>query len=168
MIIDMNHRGFTIVELLIVIAIMSTLTVLSVVNLRGSQINARDAERKADVEAIATQLETYYTSGTDSAAATGDYPPTAVTATLSSMKQALRDINNQSLTAPGATSPTQTFVSADNTNAPSANINHYVYQPLQGDGITLCTQDSQECRKFNLYYTTEADNTVHMITSKNQ
>jgi prepilin-type N-terminal cleavage/methylation domain-containing protein len=167
MIIGMNRRGFTIVELLIVIVIMGMLLTLGVINLRGSQIGARDAERKADIESIATQLETYYTSGTDSSAATGDYPPTTLTATSSSMKQYLRDINTQSLIAPGVTDPTQTFISASNTNIPLPNINQYIYQPIQSDG-TLCTQDSQECRKFNLYYTTETDNTVHTVTSKNQ
>lgn len=167
MIIGMNHRGFTIVELLIVIAIMGILLTLGVVNLHGSQISARDSERKADAESIATYLETYYTSGSDSSAANGDYPPTTLTATLSSMKQYLRDINIQSLVAPDTTDPTQTFISASNTNIPSPNINQYIYQPMQGDG-TLCTQDSQECRKFNLYYTTEADNTIHTVTSKNQ
>ncbi|MEI7539597.1 MAG: type II secretion system protein [Candidatus Saccharibacteria bacterium] len=154
-------------ELLIVIVIMGILLTLGAVNLRGSQIGARDAERKADIESIATHLETYYASGTDSSAATGDYPPTTITATFSSIKQFLRDINTQSLIAPGITDPTQTFISANNTNTPSPNINQYVYQPIQGDG-TLCTQDSQECRKFNLYYTTEADNIVHTVTSKNQ
>ncbi len=167
MIIGMNRRGFTIVELLIVIVIMGMLLTLGVINLRGSQIGARDAERKADIESIATQLETYYTSGTDSSAATGDYPPTTLTATSLSMKQFLRDIKAQSLIAPGITDPTQTFISASNTNIPSPNINQYIYQPIQGDG-TLCTQDSQECRKFNLYYTTESDNTIHTTTSKNQ
>lgn len=163
----MSRRGFTIVELIIVIVIMGILLTLGVINLRGSQIGARDAERKADIESIATHLETYYTSGTDSSAATGDYPPTTLTTTSSSMKQFLRDINTQSLIAPGITDPTQTFISASSTNIPSPNINQYIYQPIQNDG-TLCTQDSQECRKFNLYYTTEADNAVHIVTSKNQ
>lgn len=167
MIISMNRRGFTIVELLIVIVIMGILLTLGAINLRGSQIGARDAERKADIESIATHLETYYTSGTDSSAATGDYPPTTLTATYSSIKQFLRDINAQSLIAPGITDPAQTFISASNTNIPSPNINQYIYQPIQSNG-TLCTQDSQECRKFNLYYTTETDNTVRTVTSKNQ
>jgi prepilin-type N-terminal cleavage/methylation domain-containing protein len=61
----MNRRGFTIVELVIVIAIMAVLLTLGVVNVRASQIDARDAERKTDIETIAQHLETFYTSGAD-------------------------------------------------------------------------------------------------------
>jgi prepilin-type N-terminal cleavage/methylation domain-containing protein len=61
----MRRRGFTIVELIIVITIMAILMTLGVVNLRGSQAGGRDTERKTDVESIAQHLESYYTSGTD-------------------------------------------------------------------------------------------------------
>ena len=59
MIKDMKRRGFTIVELIIVITIMGTLLILGVVNLRGSQANSRDAERRTDIETIATHMETF-------------------------------------------------------------------------------------------------------------
>ncbi|MEI6850832.1 MAG: type II secretion system protein [Candidatus Saccharibacteria bacterium] len=68
----MNRRGFTIVEFIIVISIMSILLILGVVNLRSSQANGRDVERKVDVETIAQQLETYYTSGTDTTITAAD------------------------------------------------------------------------------------------------
>ena len=70
----MKHSGFTIIELIIVIAIMGTLLVLGVVNLNGAQVSARDSERKADIEAIAYHLETYYTSGSDAIESIGQYP----------------------------------------------------------------------------------------------
>jgi prepilin-type N-terminal cleavage/methylation domain-containing protein len=59
----MNRRGFTIIELLVVITIMGILLTLGVANLRGTQINARDEERKGDVSSIATHLETYFKYG---------------------------------------------------------------------------------------------------------
>ena len=40
----MKARGFTVVEILVVIIIMAILLTLAVVNVRSTQINARDAE----------------------------------------------------------------------------------------------------------------------------
>lgn len=85
----------------------------------------------------------------------------------------LNNIDIKSITAPGVTDITQTFIPATNNVQttsgvlPQPTINQYIYQPLQSDG-TLCTSEYQECRKFNLYYRTEADNVVHMVVSKNQ
>lgn len=170
----MNRRGFTIVELLIIIAVMGTLLVLGVVNLRGSQAHARDTERKTDVETIAHHLEVFYTSGRDGSTSLGRYPSTGLTASgVSSITMNLRDINLDSVQAPGVTDPLQTFLMASNSDQtisgilPLPSIDEYVYQPLQSNG-DLCTTGAQECRKFNIFYRTEVDNTVRMITSKNQ
>lgn len=59
----MTRRGFTIVELIIVITIIGILLTLAVVSLNGSQEKARDDERKADIQSIAQHLEALYTSG---------------------------------------------------------------------------------------------------------
>lgn len=169
----MKKHGFTIVELLIVIAIMGILMTLSVVNMRDSQVNSRDVERKADIEAIVSSLETYYTSGTDGSTSFGFYPSTALTSSGSSyMTQTLRDIDTNSLKAPGISDPTQTFISATNNIQTTAGVlpqptySQYVYQPIASGG-TLCTS-STECRKFNLYYRSEVDNNIYMVTSKKQ
>ncbi len=97
-----------------------------------------------------------------------------------SIQSILRDLDNTSITAPGITNWNQTFIAANDTSpsgqiqpkttatiSPQPSINQYVYQPLQSDG-SLCTFESQECRKFNLYYKLETDNTIYMVTSKNQ
>lgn len=55
-----NTQGFTLVELLVVIAIIAILSVIGVTVFSGVQKNARDAKRKADVDAIITALETKY------------------------------------------------------------------------------------------------------------
>lgn len=172
----MNRRGFTIVELLIVIAVMGILLTLGVVNLRGSQTNARDSERKTDIDNIALHLNTYYQSGNDSQPTPNKYPSTLLASSGAAyMQQVLRDIDVKSLTAPGVTDPTLTFIPATNNIqtttgvTPQPTISQYVYQPIQSDAsASLCTSDAQDCRKFNLYYRLEADNTVYMVTSKNQ
>lgn len=171
MIIHMKRSGFTLMELIIVIAIMGILLVLGVVNLRGSQVSSRDAERKSDIEALSSHLETYYTSGSDGSTTLGTYPPTTLTPSVATYY--LRDIDMKSMMAPGITSPDLTFIVATNniqTTAgvlPQPTINQYVYQPLKSDG-NLCTDGGDECVKYNLYYRLEANNTVTMLTSRKQ
>jgi prepilin-type N-terminal cleavage/methylation domain-containing protein len=169
MIKDMNRRGFTIVELVIVITIMAILLVISVVNLRGAQANGRDVERKTDIETIALQLENYYTSGNNTTTSVGRYPST--TELIGSETTVLRDLDIKSVEAPGATS-SSLIAATNNTQTtggvtPQPTINTYIYQPLQLDG-SLCTTSVQECRKFNLYYMLEVDSTINMVTSRNQ
>jgi len=168
MLIGMDRRGFTIVELAVVITVMGILLVLGIVNLDSAQANARDSERKTDIETIATHLETFYTFGTDGSTTTGSYPSTNI---ISQERTFLRDIDSKSLATPGASS--SSLIAATNNLqtvadiTPQPTISQYVYQPIQSDG-TLCTLDAQECRKFNLYYRLEVDNVVYISTSKHQ
>ncbi|MEI6228843.1 MAG: type II secretion system protein [Candidatus Saccharibacteria bacterium] len=156
----MKLRGFTIVELVVIITVMGILMVLGVVNLSSSQANARDAERKGDIEAIAMSLETFYTSGTDTNNIDiGYYPPASNL--IDSPRTLLRDIDPKALAAPGAT--TSTTSSLKDTKTPS--ISDYGYQ---------CTADGDgKCRNFTLYYHTETtqagcSNNICTVTSKNQ
>jgi prepilin-type N-terminal cleavage/methylation domain-containing protein len=65
-----TNRGFTIVELLIVIVVIGILAALVVVTYNGIQQKARDTERKTDVNAIHGQVEAYQ-------AQNGKYPTMA-------------------------------------------------------------------------------------------
>lgn len=60
-------RGFTIVELLIVIVVIAILAAITIVAYNGIQQRARDAERVSEVKALRTAIEMY-------AADTGAYP----------------------------------------------------------------------------------------------
>ena len=171
----MQRRGFTIVELVITIAIMGILLILAVVSLNATQINARDTERKTDVESIALHLESYYKNVPNLTVGVR-YPSTAITATgMTTINSALPDIDIKSVLPPSTTNPVATFrgATSSSTSAPitaspnSPTTGEYVYQPLQANGA-VCTTELQECRKFNLYYRTETDNVVHTITSKHQ
>jgi len=53
-------KGFTIIELLVVVAIIGVLAGIAAVNLRESQKQARDARRKADLNTILAALTLYY------------------------------------------------------------------------------------------------------------
>jgi prepilin-type N-terminal cleavage/methylation domain-containing protein len=65
--IKKNSKGFTIVELLIVIVVIAILAALVLNSFRGVQERARDTKRRTDVNAQASQLEVYYTDN-------GGYP----------------------------------------------------------------------------------------------
>lgn len=169
----MLRRGFTVVEIIITITIMGILLTLAVVNLTSSQINGRDAERKGDIEALATHLETFYRNGTDNSTVIGRYPSTVITTNEAALKAALRDIDIKTVTAPNSAGMASTFIAAANKDQtlagvrPQPSVSQYVYQPLQSDN-ELCTSEAQECRKFNIFYRLEVDNAVYMVTSRSQ
>lgn len=54
------QRGFTIIELLIVIAIIAILALLVLNNFQGAQAKARDQQRTTDINNIHGKLEEYY------------------------------------------------------------------------------------------------------------
>lgn len=166
------QRGFTLVELLIVIVIMSILLILSVVNLRSGQVSARDQERKVDVENIARGLEGFYVNGANNARYPSNYlsDPARTDAFVT---DALRGIDINSLKAPNEAAGSRSFTSATNTNetptgvTPAVTTSDYVYQPFQPDG-SLCTLVTQECRRYNIFYKLEADGIIYKVSSKNQ
>ncbi len=55
-----NSFGFTLVELLVVISIISVLVSIVAVSFRSSQAKGRDTERKNDLKQMANALELYY------------------------------------------------------------------------------------------------------------
>lgn len=169
----MNRRsGFTLIELLITMTVMAILLTLAVVNLRSSQASARDEERKTDVATIAQQLEVFYDNGSDTSTTVGEYPPTTAMNTEALIKATLRDIDANALRDPLTTAASSVSLTvASSTSVPTvASLNSgktYIYQPIDTAGA-LCTTASQECRKFNLYYTLENNPVVITVTSKHQ
>lgn len=79
-----TRRGFTVVELVVVMVIMAILLVLASFSISQSRANARDTERRADIEILARGLEARYVQGGLNPAVTtkpanvdkGSYPST--------------------------------------------------------------------------------------------
>lgn len=79
-----TRRGFTIVELLIVIVVIGILAAITIVAYNGIQARARDAQRLSDIQSVAKALQLYYADN-------GSYPVT----TPSGMSSAFTDTNCQ-------------------------------------------------------------------------
>jgi prepilin-type N-terminal cleavage/methylation domain-containing protein len=174
----MTRRGFTIVELIITITIMGILLTLAVVNVGTTQAKARDDARKSDIESIASNLESFYISGTDNSTNFNRYPAVSLTGSAANITSNLRDANLNSFLPPGTTDVSQTFLPSTNAGTspsiqttagvlPQPTKDQYVYQPIKSDG-SVCQAGDIDCRKYNLFYRLESDNTVYRYTSKNQ
>lgn len=55
-----KQKGFTLIELLVTISIIGLLSTISLTSIRGMQMKARDARRKADIHHIYIAMEQYY------------------------------------------------------------------------------------------------------------
>lgn len=164
----MQTRGFTVVELVIVITIMSILLILALVNVRSTQIQARDSERHVDVQNIATALESFHDKLIEGRQYT--YPASAISISnrqMAPLESALKHVKDSagsgSLYAPGVDEATQdvSLVMAMNASqtatsvSPAPTTTTYVYQALTADN-TLCIYNSNvTCAKYNIFYQLE-------------
>jgi type II secretion system protein G len=64
-----NQKGFTIIELLVVIVIIGILVALALPNLFSAQARGRDTDRKNELKNAQQQLESYFNDN-------GEYPAT--------------------------------------------------------------------------------------------
>jgi prepilin-type N-terminal cleavage/methylation domain-containing protein len=150
--IKKNSKGFTIVELLIVIVVIAILAALVLNSFRGVQERARDTKRRTDVNAQASQLEVYYTDN-------GGYP--VFTGQVNTDSWLSANLKGADLNAWRA--PNQTTNSMTNSATPTKD--QYGYTPLQDDGTTACT--TAPCAKYKLFWYSEKTSAVTTKDSLN-
>lgn len=139
-----KEKGFTIVELLIVIVVIGILAALVITTFSGVQRRARNTERETDVKSIHGQVEAFY-------AQTGRYPSLADMQDNSWVQTNLRGLDVGALTAPNST--------GNNMVGSGAATNNYMYV------TTPTTCDSTEggatpdCTDYTLTATLEGGGT---------
>lgn len=174
------QRGFTIVELLIVIVVIGILAALVLNTFSGVQARARDTERDTDVKALSTQLEALFNEKGN-----GSYPNTYADATSSGStggkvnllndadviaKLKGLDLNSlrvpNQLTnsivfslAPGSVAPTVGATTSSTALTNVASTSGYLYQPLTA-ADAICNTEGLICTKANIFYVREAASTA--------
>ena len=143
------QQGFTIIELLIVIAIIGILAGLVLNNFQGAQAKARDVQRKADINAIHGKLEEYYNNN-------NGYPDGNLSTTLLAGidADALKDADNADI---GYTGGFITSTTAPNPTV--ANTGEYVYAAYGCTTAGAQTTVGATCTKYVLKTFLEKDAT---------
>jgi general secretion pathway protein G len=137
-----KQKGFTIVELLIVIVVIGILATLVIVTFSGIQQKARNTKRQTDINAISSHVEAYYASN-------GYYP------TLAHMNDATwRSTNTKGLDPAALKDPK----GSAQTLAGTTTANSYVYAPTT-DASGDCSADETTCTKYTLTATLEGGGT---------
>ena len=137
-----NQKGFTIVELLIVIVVIGILAALVITTFTGIQKKARDTERTTDIKALHGQIEAYYTQN-------GRYP------TLTDMNDTTwRGNNMKGLDVEALKDPK----GSASTLVAAAAANGYAYDVQAADG-TACDNSTKDCAKYVLTATLEGGGT---------
>ncbi len=120
-----RQSGFTIVELLIVIIIIGILAGLVITQVLGANQQARDTDRKNDINSIATQLEAYF-------AKTGGYPQAGPATDADSINNSTWRTNNSFNAGDGAkafSDPMNGSVITLQDSLPSTTNRAYQYLP---------------------------------------
>ncbi len=135
-----KEKGFTIIELLIVIVVIGILAALVITTFTGIQQRARNTERETDIKALHSQLEAYY-------AQNGAYPALADLNTTT-----LKGLDAGALTPPG---------SSTTPGASAATINQYQYLTTPGS----CDTAAKTCTAYVL--SAQGENATYSKNSLN-
>jgi prepilin-type N-terminal cleavage/methylation domain-containing protein len=135
-----SNKGFTIVELLIVIVVIGILALLVITTYSGIQAKARNAKRTSDLKSLQTHIEAFFSQN-------GYYPSRANMNDGTWLSTNMKSLDQNALSDPSSPS-SKTLASA-----PAAKV--YSYQPTQSDGTTSCESDDTTCAKYTLTATYE-------------
>lgn len=153
--------GFTVIELAVVVVILGILLTLVALTYNGVQAKNRNNQRQSDINALQTQLETYY-----AASASGEYPTLAQMNDLS-----WRAKNLPKLTVGIISDPrwnTKAVCTADKQPTLNAKpaVDCYAYQVTDADG-DACNDTTAICAHYTLTATLEGGQLTYVKSSLN-
>lgn len=150
-----SKRGFTLVEVVVVVAIIGILATIITLGLNKYTQDSRDAQRATDVTSLSEALEKYYDKH-------GEYPScTQMTSSPSVISQSiLTGIDQSVFVTPGTESGTTTSITCDDI----ATLNEDAYQ-YQGDGSVNCATGNA-CLSYMLRYREESSGNIIEVKSR--
>lgn len=116
-----NKKGFTIVELLIVIVVIGILATLVIVTFTGIQQKARNSERQTDINAVDSHVEAFH-------AQYGAYPTSAQLGNTAWRVKYMKGLDAEALVSP----------KKQNMGSSNTSTEAYWYIPTT-DGSTACS-----------------------------
>lgn len=148
-------NGFTLVEVVIAVAVIGVLATISVVSYRTVQRSARDNQREVGASMIADALETYYERN-------GEYPACDKLATSASVvvRDTLTNLQRSALFTPSSTDDQLASIACGS----SAHYNADVYA-YEGDNSPECT-NGIACLSWKLRYREESTGDTVEISSR--
>lgn len=143
-----KRRGFTIIELVVVIVVIGVLSTVATVSYRGVQKDARDSERETDVQILVAGLERYYDEN-------GSYPGgSTVSGDVTNFFTTQLDIPAQSTMPPQGIALLYT---TSNTASTVYRTDRYSYRPATAADVACYnTSASNTCTRYIIRYKTEA------------
>lgn len=153
-----NSRGFTLIELAIVIVIIAILASITIFTYTKVQVNSRDSARSSEMTSISDALERYFGKN-------GEYPSCAqMTQSGSQVSTLLGGVDQSSLVAPSAPSGTTNSISTCTDLTAGAGSDVYAYV---GDGSTACSTGTA-CASYKLEYREEGTGNIITVTGQHQ
>lgn len=146
MISSKKLKGFTIVELLIVIVVIGILATLVIVTFSGIQQRGRDSQRKTDINALAGHISAYY--------ADKGYYPTLLDMNDGTANTGFRAVNMKGLDPEALKDPR----GSASTLVGTTTDNSYVYAATGCDN-TLASDQDNACSGYTLTATLEGGGT---------
>jgi len=134
-----KSKGFTIVELLIVIVVIAILATLVIVTFTGIQQKARDSKRQTDIDALDSHLEAFYANN-------GYYPTITDLVTAGAPNTSWLNTNMAGFDPTALTDPKGSIITG---SAPAAGTYVYSYVTT-GCTTSQPSSSTNECTGFVL------------------